>query len=121
MIYKNKFNFSILLITIFLTGNVFTNKEKYNLEFTRELMFYRQKDKKKIKRVKGYQIKWDANYKELARDFSRSSHYIIFKEDKEGEIKEILTERNIIEEILKNSENKNSRQKKKIEYWIKTH
>lgn len=100
LLYKNKFNFSILLITIFLTGNIFTNKEKYNLEFTRELMFYKQKDRKKIKRVKGYQIKWDANYKELAKDFSRSNHYIIFKEDNQGEIKEILTERNIIEEIL---------------------
>ncbi len=100
LLCKNKFNFSILLITIFLTGNIFTNKEKYNLEFTRELMFYKQKDKNKIKRVKGYQIKWDANYKELAKDFSRNNHYIIFKENKKGEIKEILTERHIIEEIL---------------------
>jgi len=100
LLYKNKFNFSILLITIFLTGNIFTNKEKYNLEFTRELMCYKQKDKNKIKRVKGFQIKWDANYKELAKNFSRCNHYIIFKEDKKGEIKEILTEQHIVEEIL---------------------
>ena len=100
LLNKNNFNFSILLITIFLTGNIFTNKEKYNLEFTRELMFYKQKDKNKIKRVKGYQIKWDANYKELAKNFSRCDNYIIFKEDKKGEIKEILTEKHIIEEIL---------------------
>ncbi|MBQ7985686.1 MAG: hypothetical protein IJ304_00260 [Clostridia bacterium] len=97
---KNKFNFSILLAVIFLTGNIFTNKEKYNLEFTRELMFYKMKDKKKIKRVKGYQIKYNVNYKDLAKDFSRCNHYIIFKEDKNGKIEEILTERHIIEEIL---------------------
>lgn len=100
MLYKNKFNFSILLITIFLIGNIFTNKEKYNIEFTRELMFYKQKDRNKIKKVKAYQIKCDANYKELAKEFSRCNHYIIFKENKKGEIREILTERNIIEEIL---------------------
>lgn len=100
LLIKNKFNFSILLAVIFLTGNIFTNKEKYNLEFTRELMFYKMKDKKKIKRVKGYQIKWDVNYKDLAKDFSRCNHYIIFKENKNGEIEEILTERHIIEEIL---------------------
>lgn len=100
LLIKNKFNFSILLAVIFLTGNIFTNQEKYNLEFTRELMFYKTKDKKKIKRVKGYQIKWDTNYKELAKNFSRCNHYIIFKEDKNGKINEILTERHIIEEIL---------------------
>ncbi len=100
LLIKNKFNFSILLAVIFLTGNIFTNKEKYNLEFTRELMFYKMKDKKKIKRVKGYQIKYDVNYKDLAKDFSRCNHYIIFKEDKNGKINEILTERHIIEEIL---------------------
>lgn len=102
LLIKNKFNFSILLAVIFLTGNVFTNKEKYNLEFTRELMFYKTKDRKQIRKVSGYQIKWDTNYKELAKEFSRSNHYIIFKEDKNGKIKEILTEKHIIEEILKN-------------------
>ena len=100
LLYKNNFNFSVLLITIFLTGNIFTNKEKYNLELTRELMYYKKKDEKQIKRVKGIQIKWNANYKELVKEFSRNNHYVIFKENKKGEIKEILTERHIIEEIL---------------------
>lgn len=100
LVIKNNFNFSILLAVIFLTGNIFTNQEKYNLEFTRELMFYKEKDKNKIKRVKGYQIKWNTNYKELAKEFSRCNHYIIFKEGTNGKIEEILTERNIIEEIL---------------------
>lgn len=100
LLCQNKFNFSILMASVFLAGNIFTTKEKYNLEFTRELMFYKQKDKKKIKRVKGYQIKWDANYKELIKNFSRSNYYIIFKEDKNGEISEILTETHIIDNIL---------------------
>lgn len=101
LLYKNEFNFSVLIITIFLTSNIFTNKEKYNLEFIRELMFFKEKDKKRIKRVKGYQIKWDANYNELAKEFSRCNHYIIFKENINGDIKEILTEKNVIDKILK--------------------
>ncbi len=100
LLIKNKFNFSILLVVIFLTGNIFTNQEKYNLEFMRELMFYKVKDRKKIKKVKGYQIKWDANYKDLAKNFSRCNNYIIFKEDKIGQIEEILTESHLNEEIL---------------------
>mgnify|MGYP003299684180 CR=1 FL=1 len=86
---------------IFLTGNIFTNKEKYHIDLTKELMYYKKKDNKKIKKVKGYMIKEDANLKELIKNFSCGSHYVIFKENKSGEIDKILTERQIIEEILK--------------------
>ena len=41
------------------------------------------------------------DFKDLAKEFSRCNHYIIFKENKNGKIEEILTERHIIEEILK--------------------
>lgn len=101
LLWKNNFNFTILFAVIFLTGNIFTNKEKYYIDFTKELMFYKSKDKKKIKKVKGYMITDDANLKELAKNFSCSCNYVIFKENKEGEIDKILTEREIIEEILK--------------------
>lgn len=101
LLIKNNFNFSILFATIFLTGNIFTNKEKYHQDFTKELMFYNRKDKKKIKKVKGYLIKDDANLKELVKNFSLGSNYIIFKENTSGEVDQILTERKIIEEILK--------------------
>lgn len=101
LLWKNNFNFTILFAVIFLTGNIFTNREKYHIDFTKELMFYKNKDKKKIKKVKGYMIKNDANLKELAKNFSCGSNYIIFKENKTGKIDKILTEREIIEEILK--------------------
>lgn len=100
LIFKSRFNFSVLIAAIFLMGNIFTNKEKYNLEIIRELMFYKEKDKRKIKKVTGLQIKSDTDYKDLLKDFSRARNYIIFKENKSGEIGEILTERQIIEEIV---------------------
>lgn len=101
LLIKNNFNFSVLFATIFLTGNIFTNKEKYHQNFTAELMFYNRKDKKKIKRVKGYLIKNDANLMELVKNFSLGSNYVIFKEAASGEVEQILTEREIIEELLK--------------------
>lgn len=100
LLIKNRFNLSLLIVILFLTGNIFTNKEKYNIDITKQLMFYKQKDKKLLKRVKGYQIKPEVSYKDLIKEFSRANNYIIFKEDKTGKIKEILTEKQIIEEIL---------------------
>lgn len=98
--YKNNYNFSVLIAIIFLTGNIFTNKEKYNLELTRQLMFYKQKEKYKIKKVKGLQIKHNTDYKELIQEFSKCNNYIIFKEDISGKIEEILTEKEILEKVL---------------------
>ncbi len=100
LLIKNNFNFSILLVSVFLIGNIFTNKEKYHIDFTKELMFYKKKDRKEIKKVKGYLIKENASYKELAKNFSVGSHYVVFKENSQGRINQILTEREIIEEIL---------------------
>lgn len=101
LLIKNNFNFSILFAVIFLTGNIFTNKGKYYRDFTKELMFYQKKDKKKIKKVKGYLIKNDANLKDLVKNFSLGSNYVIFKENTSGKIEQILTESEVIEEILK--------------------
>ncbi|MBO5060698.1 MAG: site-2 protease family protein [Clostridia bacterium] len=101
LVFKSKFNFSVLFAVIFLTGNLFTNKEKYYLDFAKELIFYKNKSQPQIKKVKGYLIKETASYRELAKNFSQGSHYIIFKENNHGKITSVLTEREIIEEILK--------------------
>lgn len=100
LLIKSKFNFSILVATIFLTGNIFTNKQKYHIDFTKELLFYKKKDKKKIKKVKTYLMKENGNYKDVVKNFAPGRHYIVFKENHEGRVREILTEREIIEKIL---------------------
>ncbi len=97
---KSKFNFSILIASIFLTGNIFTNKEKYHIDFTKELLFYKNKNKKQIKKVITYLIKENEDYKEVAKNFAQGKHYLIFKENNKGKVKEVLTEREIIEKIF---------------------
>ena len=100
LIIISKFNFSLVFICVFLIGNIFTSKEKYHLDYAKEIMYYKQKDNFKIKKIKGILIKNDADYKDVVKNFSMGSTYIIFKEDKCGRIDEILTERQIIENIM---------------------
>ncbi len=100
LIIVSKFNFSIIYVSIFLTGNLFTNKEKYFLDFTKELMFYKEKDKKQIKKVKTLLIKDNTSYKDLIKSFAIGNYYVVFKENKNGIIDEVLTEREIIERML---------------------
>lgn len=101
LIRISSFNFSIVFICVFLIGNIFTNKEKYHIDFLKEMMYYKQKNKFKIKKAKSLIIKNDTDYRDLAKTFSQGNTYIIFKEDKNGKIKEILTEKEIVDEILK--------------------
>lgn len=103
LIRISSFNFSIIFISIFLIGNIFTNKEKYHLDFVKEIMYYKQKDNFKIKRVKTILIKSDADLKDLVKNFSQGNSYIIFKEDISGKIKEIYTEKEIVEKLLKSN------------------
>lgn len=104
LIIKHNFNFSALVAAVFLTGNIFTNKEKYYLDFTKELMFYKNKDKRQIKKVKTLLVKENSSYKDVAKNFCMGNSYIIFKENEKGTIKEILTEREIMEGLLNKQE-----------------
>ena len=100
LIYSSSFNFSIIFVCVFLTGNLFTNKEKYHIDFLKELMFFRKKDNFKFRKVKTYIIKENERYNELAKNFSQGSYYIVFEEAKDGKVKRILTEKEIIENLL---------------------
>ena len=91
LIVYNYFNFTLIFVCIFLFANIFTNKEKYHIDYIKEMMFCREKNNFKIKKVKCILIKSDTDYKELLKSFSQGSSYIIMKEDATGKIKEILT------------------------------
>ncbi len=101
LIIKGSFNFTFLFAMIFLTANIFTNKEKYHIDFVKELIYINRKDKKEIKNVKAILIKDGASYKNVAKKFSRLSNYIILRENQNGEIYDIVTEKYIIDKILK--------------------
>ena len=101
LLKNGSFNFSFLFATIFLTCNIFTNREKYHLDFVKELIYINKKDKKEIKKVKMILIKDGCSYKEVAKNFSRLNNYVVIKEDMQGKIYNMVTEKEIIAEILK--------------------
>ena len=96
---KTSFNYNMLIIMIFLTGNIFTEKEKYRVDFVKELMYYNYKDDFKYKKVKTYLLKDKKCCRKLAENFAQGQHYVVFSVN-DGKIDEILTEKEIIEKLL---------------------
>ena len=99
IVYLTKFNFSVLLLSVLLIGNIFTQKEKYNLDYVKELMFYKNKSRKNVA-VKMADI--DDSPHEISKKFSYGKYNVIFQTDKNGKIRKIATETEIIDKILGN-------------------
>lgn len=101
---KSRFNFSLIFAVVFLTANIFTNTEKYSMNFVKELIYIKSKSKKAFAKADVYLISEDCDERKLAENFNLSKSYIVFKRNSKGKISEILTEENIIDRILgKNS------------------
>lgn len=97
---KSHFNYSICFLVLFLAGNIFTSGEKYNIDFIRELMFYQEKGKHH-KKVKTLLMREGEDWKKTAVEFSTGSYYVVFSINEQGEITDILTETQIMENITK--------------------
>lgn len=96
VIYYTKMNFSIFLFALLMIGNMFTQSEKYNVDFVKELMFHNKKKKDKIKHIIANE---DKDYREIAKDFDMHSYSIVYLTNKEEGIERILTEGQIMKEL----------------------
>lgn len=91
------YNYSVILLGVFLVGNLFTQRKKYNTEYVRELMFYRNKPLKRVKLSAAYDYE---NDRDIVKRFIPKNYNIVCKIDKNGRIKELKSEREMIEGIL---------------------
>ena len=99
--YQSRWNYSMLIFCIFLLGNVLCTREKYNLDFIRELLFYKEKGLQyKNQRVKTVLLREGASPRYAAERFTLGSYYIIFCVDQNGRIKRIMTETELMEELM---------------------
>lgn len=98
--FMGDFNYSICFLCIFLICNILTSKEKYNIDFLRELMYYKE-NRRLGKKVKIMAVDEDADYKKIVSDFVQKYFYVAFVIDKKGKVSEMLTETEIIEKISK--------------------
>lgn len=100
LIWNSAFNFSVIFLCVFLIGNIFTQKEKYNIDFVKELMFYKEKGKEYHKlQVQTGVAGHGEDLRKIAQRFRLGSFFIIFLLNPKGEIEDILTETQVIEEI----------------------
>lgn len=95
-VYVTEFNFSIMLLTAFLFCSLFTQSEKYDVDFVRELMFYRNKSKGNIQHMIANE---HDDYKSIARRFVPGKYGVVYMENDRGKITRILSEQEIMEQL----------------------
>lgn len=97
VLYKSGWNFSILLFASLMIGNIFTQKEKYDTDFVKELMFSSCKKPDKVTHIISSK---SSDYKEIAKKFNLSRRNIVYITDEDGSITDILTDKQIIDKLL---------------------
>ncbi len=96
----NRFNYSICFLIIFVLCNLFVGEEKYNVDFLRELMFYKEKGKNFAnQRIKSVIMREGEDFKQIAKEFSCSCYYLVFLVDKNDKILQVFTESEIMRRI----------------------
>ena len=95
--YNSGINYSVIMMLFFLIGNIFTQREKYNIDFINELMFYQ---KKKYGKGEIIIVSENSDYKTVAKRFKKNNYSIIMTINEDGEISKILTETQIINQLL---------------------
>lgn len=98
--FFNKPNFTLFFIIIFLTANIFTNNEKYGTNFVKELIYIKEKQNKKINKAEVLLVSEDYSERKIAENFNAAKSYLVVKKNKIGKIVEIVTEEEIIKNIL---------------------
>lgn len=90
-------NFSVLLFAFLMIGNVFTQKEKYNTDFIKELMFLPRSKKGRV-----HHIIVPAHEKnaDIAKKFKLNRRNIVYITDESDRITDTLTDTQIINRLL---------------------
>lgn len=94
--YMTKFNFSVVLLGGFIICSIFTQNEKYDVDFVKELMFYKNKSKNKIKH---FIAKEDEALSEIIKRFDNNKYSIVYFENDGGQIIKTMSETEIVNSI----------------------
>ena len=100
IIKETGYNYSVIIIAVFLIGNIFTQREKYNTEYIRELMYYRNKPIRKMRVSGAYD---GEDYRDIAKNFLPAYYSLVCIMDNDGRLKEFRTEKEIVDNILENN------------------
>ena len=95
VMYITKFNFSILLFSALMIGNIFTQSEKYNVDLTKTLMF----NNKKKKSVRHIVVENECNYCDIVDKFIPKDYNMVYVVSDDGKVKDIITETQVIDKL----------------------
>lgn len=106
LLYNQKFNPSICIFIVFIIGNIFCSKEKYDTNLLKELLYARDKNKrqKKYAKVIGADIK--TNTMDIAKKFRPNENCFVFLTDENRHIKKIMSKEEIIDNLFENMDTK---------------
>ena len=95
---KSGYNYSLVLFSLLLLGNIFTQREKYDIDFIGELMYYGSKNKARVRHITVPE--GEDEYKIAAR-FRPDSFNVVYITDSDGKITNTLTETQILDALIK--------------------
>lgn len=92
----SRYNFSVILFSVLIIGNMFTGQEKYDVDFVKELMFHTKKKPNKINHV----ITEKTDCRDIIKQFDLNRYNVVYLADKNGKITDIMTEKQIISQLV---------------------
>ncbi len=95
----SKFNFSLVIMVIFLFGSILTGGEKYNVDFVKELMFADSENKKR--KINHIIAQIDEKPQKIIEKFSNNKYNIVYLVDNCGKICNTYTQKQILDKLLK--------------------
>ncbi len=101
-IIGNSFNYSLTVILCLAIGNIFTQSEKYNIDYTKELLYYSEKKELNKQKIKLIAHEKDTDLRITAQNFSPNNYSIVCVIDKNDNIVECLTEKKVLNSLLRN-------------------
>ena len=103
LLYKSdmlRYNFSFYFFLVFLAGNIFTTREKYNVDILKSLMF--ADNKINLRKTKVIVAHSGENLRNILKDFTNTHYNILCIIGENGEIKKIMSEREVIDTLMAN-------------------
>ena len=93
-------NFSAYFFVLFLGGNLFTEKEKYNVDILKDLMFCDRRID--FRKTNVLVAKEDEDLRYILKDFTNTKYNILCLIGENGEMKKIMSEREVFNTLMAN-------------------
>lgn len=101
LVLKNKFNYSVIVIAALTLGNIFTQKEKYDIDYLKELIYHCEKKNISKKRIRFVAHNKNSDLRLAAKAFRPQDYSIVCIIDENGNICDFLTEKKVLRSLLK--------------------